>query len=229
VQLFNLQTDCQLAPLICSFVCLLSMRYASGLKVRRFSFALLLPLAELAAWTEIVAAPTALTVYRLHQAARGSDRIGVHFGQFQITLPRRRWLPWALESVSMERWRAITAANLPGTAIETLISLLTSWPSLWHPSGLSSEAWRTVAYPFFCLPAWWFVGLGLDGLLRRRRLHWATLLTGSILCLLFLVPIFGFRFGLSAAERVGMGWVFFGFGFWTVAFGILPIAWIRQK
>jgi hypothetical protein len=39
----------------------------------------------------------------------------------------------------------------------------------------------------------------------------------------------GFRFGMSVAERVGTDWFIRGFIAWTIAFAILPIAWITQS
>ena len=167
-------------------------------------------------------------VYRLHQAANGSGAVTMHVGKFDMTIPRRRWLLSALEHVSWRHDHTIAALNIPGTPIETLISLPTSWPHLWHPEGLTFPAWRTLTLPFFCLPAWWFVGRGLDALVRRRSLHWIAYLAGAILCLLCLTALVGFQFGLSASERQDMGWVILGFAFWSLAFGVLPCAWFHD-
>jgi hypothetical protein len=196
---------------------------------QRASFSLLLPLAALAAWIELVAIPVALAAYGFHQAAQESDRIRIHTGRVEITLPARRWIPFAMETVSLRHWRVVAAANLPGDLIGTLLLLPMSWPSAWHPAALTLDAWRTLSYPSFCLPAWWFVWRGLDGLLGRKRLHWAALLTGSILALLFLAAFLGFCFGMSSSERAEAVWAIWGFGIWTVAFGVLPMAWLHQR
>lgn len=206
-----------------------AMRYPAGLRIRRVSFSLLLPLAAMAAWTELVAVPVALTVYGFHEAAQESNRIRIHTGRIEMTLPARRWIPYALEMVSWRRGHTVAAANLPGDFVEALAVLPLSWPNAWHPKGLSLTAWQMLSFPFFCLPAWWFVGRGLDGLLGRKRLHWAMALAGSVLSLLFFAVLLGFRFASSSSERADMGWVMRGFGLWGSAFAVLPAAWFRQR
>jgi hypothetical protein len=57
----------------------------------------------------------------------------------------------------------------------------------------------------------------------------AKLVIGSVLCCLCLGLLIGFRFGQSPSERAGMGWVLWGFAFWTLAFGILPANWLRRQ
>jgi hypothetical protein len=123
--------------------------------------------------------------------------------------------------------RLVTAINLPGVFVEALISLPISWPDSWHPEGLTLDSWRAIILPFFCLPFWWFVGRGTDALLGRRRLHWVTLLLGSILCSCFIVMILGLRFGLPASDRTAeSNWIFWGVGCWALAFGVFPLTWI---
>jgi hypothetical protein len=123
----------------------------------------------------------------------------------------------------------IKAINLPGTIFEILISLPTSWPSTWHPAALLPETWDALVYPFFCLPFWWLVGCGLDGLLHKERLHWSLLLIGTLLSGTSLTFALGFRFGMSEAERVGSDWLMSGFLGWTIGFAVLPVAWIAQS
>jgi hypothetical protein len=204
-------------------------RYAAGLRITRVSYSLLLPIAAMAAWTELVVIPVALTVYGIHVAARDSDRIRIHTGRAATVLPRDRWIPYALEMVSWRHGHTVAAANLPGDFVETLVLSPLSWPNAWRPKGLSLGAWQMLSFPFFCLPAWWFVGRGLDGLLGRKRLRWATVLTGAVLSLLFLAALPGFRFGMSPSERADMGWVMWGFGLWGSAFAVLPVAWFLER
>jgi len=90
------------------------------------------------------------------------------------------------------------------------------------------DTWRAIAFPFFCLPAWWLVGLGVDVLLKQRRLHWFTFLTGTLLFILFGVLFFGLRFVLTDSERGEITYPLWGIGLWAVLFAILPIAWFRQ-
>lgn len=205
------------------------MRYATGLLIRLRSFSTILPVAELALWMALVLMPTAVTVYRLARGARGSNYTRLQFGQVEQIVPRAHWLSFALERVSYQEWQTVAAINLPGMVIEVVISLPLSWPSTWRPAGMSFYSWRTISYPFFCLPAWWLVGRGLDGLFRRVRLSWLMLLIGSILCALCLFVLLGFRFGLSPQDRAGMRWPMWGLGLWGLGFGVLPAAWLRQS
>ena len=149
-----------------------STRYAIQLKIRRLSFSSLLPVVVLVLWTVCVLMPTLVMAYRLNKVAHGADYVRLQFGTFEQIVPRHRWLAFALERVSFATWQPIAAINIPGTAVEALISLPLSWPYLWKPNELSLYAWRTLSLPFFCLPAWWLVGRGLDGLVRRIHLHW---------------------------------------------------------
>jgi hypothetical protein len=182
----------------------------------------------MATWSTVLFVPTATTILQFYAAAHGSNAITIHAGKYRTTVPQRRWLAFALESASSQCSRAITGANIPGTAGEVLISLPTSWPESWHPDGLTLEAWRALTWPFFCLPAWWFVGKGLDGLLSGRWLHWTMFAVGSALCVFCAVLLLGLRFGLEASDRVDP-WVYCGLGFWSIAFGIPPFAWVQQR
>jgi len=204
------------------------IRQSASVRVTRISFSFLLLFFELSVWAVMVPIQAGLLWYWVHETAHDSETVSIHSGQFEGTLPRNQLLTWARISVTSQRSQTITAINLPGVLVEVLISLPTSWPGTWHPASLPMDSWRSCSLPFFCLSAWWLVGQGIDGLLGRRRLHLAMLLTGSILFLLFLVP-FGAFFWAPASDRADMAWLLPGFGFWTLAFGVLPFAWLRQR
>ena len=206
-----------------------ALRYAAGLKSRRLPLSALVPLTALATWSSLVPIEAAVTVYSFLRAAGGSDNVHMRAGPFETNIPRRNWLPFALEGVSFRHEHTIVAANFPGSVIEILISLPLSWPAVWHPNGLTAATWRTLSYPFFCWPAWWFLGRGLDGLVGRRRLHWAMFVVGVALFLVCIVLLLGLRFGLSAADRSEGSWPLWGLGFWAFAFALPAVAWIRQR
>jgi hypothetical protein len=188
----------------------------------------MLPLFELSVWAVMIPIQAGLMWYWVHETAQNSETVSIHAGQFEVTLPRDRLLTSALISLTSQRSHIITAINLPGMFVEVLISLPTSWPGVWHPEALPVDSWRSCSLPFYCLPAWWLVGRGIDGLLGRRRLHLAMLLTGSILFLIFLVPLVAF-FWAPTSDRADMAWLLPAFGFWALAFGVLPLAWLRQR
>ena len=39
----------------------------------------------------------------------------------------------------------------------------------------------------------------------------------------------GLRFGISAEERKGLTYPFWGFGLWVALFSVFPVTWARQK
>ena len=200
------------------------------MKVPRTSFSVLLPLAELAIWVVLIAVPATLSYANLSQTAHGAPTAHVGMGSFTMEIPRQHFLRFAFGSAAIGRAHTITAINIPGTIPEALLSLPISGPRSSYPAGWTLDAWRALVFPFFCLPAWWFVGLGIDSLLGWRRLHWGTLLLGSIFFLLFATLFLGFLFELSASERTegGSEWLLWGIGLWALLFATLPGAWWRQ-
>jgi hypothetical protein len=48
----------------------------------------------------------------------------------------------------------------------------------------------------------------------------------SFICLVLLI---GLRFGVSSTDQTEDAWVLWGLGFWSVAFVLPALAWIRQK
>jgi hypothetical protein len=123
----------------------------------------------------------------------------------------------------------IEAMDLPAFSIDLLISRLSSaWPGTWTPLGMLVDTWNLVSFPFYSLPFWWFCGVGLDALLKRRHLRWPALLIGTFLWGFFLFIVLGLTFGLPAEDHKGMAWAFYGFGFWIALFSTFPATWVRQ-
>jgi hypothetical protein len=188
----------------------------------RVSFSVLLPLIELVVWVVLLAVPATLAFLNLERVAQGSGVAHIQAGMFSASIPRNQFLSFALESAAIKSSHIVDAANMPGFFGELL------WPASWHPAGVMIDTWRAITFPFFCLPAWWLVGLGVDVLLKWRRLHWGTFLTGTLLFILFGVLFLGFRFALTDSERGEVTYPLWGIGLWAFLFAILPIAWFRQ-
>lgn len=205
------------------------MRYSAHVPSRRIAFSLLLPTLSLALWVLLVAVPTTLSYISLLQSAQHAAVVTIQKGGFVATVPREHLFRFAVISATFRFAHVIEAINLPAFSIDLLISRFSSsWPATWMPSGMPFESWRAITYPFYCLPFWWFTGLGLDALLKRRRLRWPVLLLGTLLCSFFLFLLLGLRFGLSAEDRAEMTYPFWGFGLWVVLLGIFPATWLRQ-
>jgi hypothetical protein len=197
----------------------------------RIAFSHLLPVVDLALLVVLVFVPITLMSLHLYEASKGSDQVHIHTGQFDMTLPRDQIVPATIRIVTVAKAQTMMAINLPAVLLQALISLPshTSPPSSWHPQALLLDTWQALVYPFFCLPSWWLVGCGLDGIVSRERLHWSLLLIGTLLSAICLALFLAFCFGVAASDRSDLVWTVKGLTGWTIAFAVLPIAWIMQS
>ncbi len=190
---------------------------------------MLLPLLSLTVWVGIVAVPTTLTFAALQEIGRTGHNATVGVNHFHTTITPQSFLPYALNQAVITRSHAITALNLPGAILAMPVSIATTWPDEWYPKRLDLWTWRALTVPFYCLPAWWLVGTGIDALLGRRRARWpatflSTFLGGTLLLLLVATAA-----GHQTPDRVGGLWVYIGLLQWTLLFAALPTAWLRQR
>lgn len=193
------------------------------------TFALILPLAELCVALLVLTLPALLIFLNLETLAHGTGAAHIEFGQFSQTIPRNDFVSYATQSSSFQSSHLLSALNMPGFLVELLVSLPTSWPESWHPSGVSLMSWRSLIWPVFCLPAWLLTGCGVDALLGWRKLHWSVTLTGTILCLLFSIVFFaGIAVERFSSNRDNDWFIFSGLALWSLLFGTLPALWIRQ-
>lgn len=197
----------------------------------RIPFSHILPIIDLALLVVLVFVPITMTVVHLYAASKGSAQVRVPYGGLDLTVPRDQIVPAAIRMETIPRAHTMMAINLPGILIKALISLPfhTSPTSTWHPHALLLDTWRALVFPFFCLPFWWLVGCGLDTLMYRERLHWPLLLTGTVFFVLFLMVILAFCFPMLASDRADVVWLMKGLIGWTIAFAVLPTAWIVQS
>jgi hypothetical protein len=197
----------------------------------RLPFSHLLPIIDLALLVVLVFVPITMTAFHLYEVSTGSNQVHIRTHQFDMTAPRDQIVPIAIRAATMPRARTMMAINLPGVLLQALISIAarTSPPSSWHPQALALQTWQALVFPFFALPFWWLVGCGLDVLVYKVRLHWSLLFSGTLLFGLCLAAVIAFCFPMSLADRADLALPMTGFAGWTIAFGILPIAWIAQR
>jgi hypothetical protein len=191
----------------------------------------ILPVVDLALLVLLVIVPITLTSAHLYEASKGATQVHIHSGQFEMSLPRDQIVPLAIRMETVAKAHTMMFINLPGILIQGLISLpsRTSSPQGWHPQALALETWQALVFPFFALPFWWLVGCGLDALLRKERLHWSLLLTGTVLFVICLAAHFHLDPNAPPPNlEDGSAWIFIGLTGWTIAFAVLPIAWIAQ-
>lgn len=189
----------------------------------RFSF--LLPLIELTLWIVIVLVPATLACLDLR--ARFAPDEPVMIGS--ITAPYDAARRIAFQNPAMQASHEISALNMPAFFVEVLISLPTSWPDSWRPHGMILDVWRGFAFPFFALPAWWFVGRGIDSLMLGQKPRTVATVTSAVLCIGFIVIFCGLRFALTSSELEGETWPLWGLALWAVLFSAFPAAWIRSR
>jgi hypothetical protein len=158
--------------------------YAASMRLNRLSFALLLPALELAVWLVLVPTQTALIYWHLHQLNSPASAFITIAPGAAVTIKGPEsghpLFDLALQFSTFSKADLVTAINVPGVFVEALASLPTTWPDSWHPATLSTQEWRPVVLPFYCLPFWWFVGMGIDTALGQRHLRWGWLLLGTI-------------------------------------------------
>jgi hypothetical protein len=172
-----------------------------------------------------------MTAMHLYAASKGADQVHVHTADSDIALPRNEIVPLVIRMETVAKAHTMMAINLPGIFLQALISLpaRTSPPTTWHPQALLLDTWRALVFPFLCLPFWWLVGCGMDVIVHNERLHWPLLLTGTAFFALLLVATFVFYFPMPASDRADLLWLMKGLIGWTIAFAVLPIAWITQS
>jgi len=168
----------------------------------------------------------------LKQASRGTGEITIGHDDVRFTIPTRGLFRVALERAGGRAEPIISVIETPGIFLGSAVSAIVARTPNWSPPYLTSSTWRTLIYPFFALPAWYFVGLGIDALAGRRGISKAGMVTSLILAIGSAAIAAGFRFGMSASERQGqdrLNWAIEGLALWTILFAIPFVAWLRHK
>lgn len=197
------------------------------------SFALWLPALNLCLWIAAVLAPAFVFFIHLKREAHGSESLTLVFGDFQMMIPPNRFFSFAFERAGLRADKLIFVLDLPAKAMELIVTLLmSSRTGPWHPASFLPSTWRSLTYPLYALPAWFYVGTGVDALLGRRRVRGWNMILSLILSLTLASLCCGFRFGMSPAERQGqdlLSWAMEGLALWAVLFAIPFVAWAKQK
>lgn len=100
------------------------------------------------------------------------------------------------------------------------------------PASLLPSTWHALIYPVYALPAWIYIGLGIDAGIGRCLVRRWNVVLSLCLALTFAVLFCGFRFGMSAAERESqelLSWFIEGFALWAVLFAIPFVAWMLRR
>jgi hypothetical protein len=203
-----------------------------GVRNRLSSFAYVLPIVELLFAAIIMLVPALLFFARLRQAAHGTGSVSLTFGEFVMTIPSDRFLHVAFDRAGLLAEKPLTIVNAPAKFVEIVMSLVVARKGNWWPPSLLQSTWHALIYPIYALPAWIYVGVGIDTLIGRHRVNRWNMIFSLLLALTCASLFSGFRFGISAAEREGqerLNWFIDGFVIWAVLFSIPAVAWIHQK
>ena len=173
-----------------------------------------------------------LRYYSFKHAAHGSDTVYITTSDLTISIPSTDFTRFAFIAAAFRLEKIIIVLDLPGHFGDLAISYLVSHKPSWYPYPLTKEVWRCFTYPFFALPAWWFVGLGIDTFLGRRRVGRKGLAVSLVLGLIFAVVAAGLRFGLTPEERLEQDQLsiyIMGLALWSLLFLIPFAAWLRWR
>ncbi len=182
----------------------------------RIRFTVLLPLLSIISWVCFIAVPVTVGALQL-----GDPHEGAHHAFLDHTAEK-------VPHVAL--W--FNGVDLPANFVELPVDrLLPAWPDTWYPAGFTVFTWRAVTFPFYALPFWWFVGLGLDTLFGRRRLVWPVLLLGSMLCILCAAGAIALtQEGERPFDAPGVHLpIIVGAYLWAFLFAAFPTAWLVRR
>ena len=149
-----------------------------------------------------------------------------------MMIPSNRFLSVAFDRAGWWAEEPVTILNAPAKIVEAFVSLIVAQKANWYPASLLSSTWHSLIYPIYALPAWLYVGVGIDALMGRCLVRRWNAALSVFLALSFAVLFFGFRFGMPAADREGqerLSWFIDGFALWAVLFAIPFAAWVRWR
>lgn len=198
----------------------------------RFALSLWLPVFAVLLSAAIVLFPAGRLYLRWKATMGNNDKLLLTMGKFQMMIPRERLLRSAVEMNALREQNTISVLNAPGQLLGALASQIVVHHANGFPDAFGPFLWRALSMPLFAIPAWFFAGRGIDGLLMRQRMRFLDLVLSAILVLLSLVISIGLRFGLSETEREGdvlLVSYILGFFWWSLLFAFPLSAWVRQR
>jgi hypothetical protein len=196
--------------------------------LRSVRFTWVLPVLSLGAWAMVIVVPAVQTYSTLRAIGAQGKNVAVTVGTFRGTILAENFWAFAVNEAVVTHSHVLTAVELPGALVEMPLTIALTNPALWYPKQLDEWTWSLLELPLYCLLAWWLVGLGMEGLLGRRRVGWPLLLVGSVAWATFVFMLFEYLMGWTRPGYAVEGWVVAGFGSWIVLFGVLPAAWVLR-
>jgi len=192
------------------------------------SFAFLLPLSAFLVSIALLIVRTAWSLFVLRHAAHGANTAVIGTDANTFVVQSHDFLRLSFMAASVRSTELITILNFPAHFVDLLISYLVARKPFWWPDLLGPAEWLCLTYPFLALPAWVYVGFGVDALLQRKRVRTWNMVLSAILTLIFGVMATGFYFALRDDPGLLPGSIA-GFTLWTFLSSIPFLAWLRGK
>lgn len=187
-------------------------------------FAVILPLFSIVVWVLLVLFP--LSFQSLFFA--NSNRFVAILTRLWLAFPGNRFFLLGMTIPEEQRSWFVMALNLPAFPAELLESIGT-WPDSWSPPAFSIFQWRMLTFPLLALPAWSYVGRGIDALRFRIVLSVWDMIGGSCLGLGCATLCGGLAFTLPISDRdVLLVFTTVGFALWALLFATVAVAAVQQ-
>ena len=199
----------------------------SSFTQRLVSFAIFLPFVDFLIWAALALTPAALLFIQSQDTSIGpKGGVSVDYS-FDVHRDDMYTIPLTEKKVS--RSHTIGTVALPATIVETVISSPSILASSWHAADFYVDSFRSLTYPIYSLPAWWFVGTGLDGLFRKRKIGLPSRLAGTALTIVLITIVIGLRSAPHGNDPNGeFNWIIRALGIWVLMFAVFPAVWLKQ-
>jgi hypothetical protein len=203
-------------------------------KKRLTSWAYLLPLLEILFSAATILVPALLIFFRLKQMAHGAGSVSLSSGEFEMTIPSKSFLTGAFYRAGGWAEGPITILNAPAIFVEVFVALLVAHKQTWYPAASLSlpVPWHALIYPIYALPSWFYVGLGIDGVMGRYRVRGWNAALSVLLALTCAALYCGTQWVMPEIEGQGqplLSWFLGGFALWAVLFAIPFAAWVLRR
>lgn len=147
--------------------------------------------------------------------------------RIQLTAPHGHALRLSIATAASHTSHAVQALNLPAFFADLAAGLLAgSWHG-WSPASFDRLTWRAIAFPLYCLPFWWLIGMALDALLAGTQLRRSTLFVGCVLWAVLFSSVWVLAF--TADQRTGILSSCLGFALWFSLSSVFPGLWIKER
>jgi hypothetical protein len=196
------------------------------MKPRSFTF--LLPLSALLISILLPLIRMGWAFFALKHAAHGSNMVVIGTTANGLVVPSHDFLRFSFMAASLRSEELITILNFPAHFVDLLISYLIARKPFWRPGLLGTAGWLCLTYPFFALPAWVYVGFGVDAFLQRKSVCAPNMIVSLILTLIFGAIAAVLYFGLRNDPGLVPGSIA-GLTLWTFLSSTPFLAWLRAK